>query len=72
MREARVQTALENSGLEFHISRITVNLALANVKKEGTGFDLAIAVSLMATDGVIATERLKEMPVLGELLLVVK
>ena len=49
VREAkeRVRSAIRNSGFEFPLSRITVNLAPADLKKEGPGFDLAIAIGLL-------------------------
>lgn len=47
----RVRSALKNSYLQFPTKRITVNLAPADVKKEGPVFDLAIAVSLLAASG---------------------
>ena len=49
VREAkeRVRAAIKNSGFEFPIKRITVNMAPANTKKEGSAFDLAIAVGIL-------------------------
>lgn len=44
----RVRSAIENSGFEFPAKRITVNLAPAEIKKEGTGFDLPIAMGILA------------------------
>lgn len=49
----RVRSAVRNSGFEFPAHRVTVSLAPAEVPKEGTGFDLAIAVSILAADGLI-------------------
>lgn len=47
----RVRSAVKNSGMEFPLKRITINLAPANTKKEGAGFDLPIAISILhATD----------------------
>ena len=56
VREARerVRSAIKNSGFEFPLRRITVNLAPADLKKEGTGFDLAIAVGILAAAGQIS------------------
>src|SRR5919112_3967989 len=53
VREARerVRAALLNSELEFPLQRLTVNLAPAHVRKAGPGFDLAIAVALLAATG---------------------
>lgn len=50
----RVRSALKNSGRKFPLSKITVNLAPADVKKEGSAYDLAIAVGILK-----ATEQLK-------------
>lgn len=64
----RVRTALKNSGLEFPFQRITVNLAPADVKKEGVNLDFAIAVGiLLATGQLAADERLAKTVFLGEL-----
>ncbi len=49
----RVQSALENSGIRFPALDIMVNLAPANIKKEGSSFDLAILVAILQTDGKI-------------------
>jgi magnesium chelatase family protein len=46
----RVTAAIKNTGLEFPLERITVNLAPADIKKEGAAFDLAIAVGIVLTD----------------------
>ena len=55
VREAkeRVRAAIRNSGFSFPYSRITVNLAPAALKKEGSAFDLAIAIGLLAATGQI-------------------
>ncbi|MGH7685461.1 MAG: YifB family Mg chelatase-like AAA ATPase [Candidatus Dormibacteria bacterium] len=50
----RVRSAIRNSGFQFPQQRVTVNLAPAEVPKEGTGFDLAIALAVLAADGRIA------------------
>ncbi len=65
----RVRTALRNSGLEFPFQRITVNLAPANVKKEGASLDFAIAVGILLATGQISENaaRLAETVFLGEL-----
>lgn len=49
----RVRTALKNAGFEFPLQRITVNLAPADVKKEGAGFDLPIALGILLATGQI-------------------
>ncbi|MBW1989122.1 MAG: YifB family Mg chelatase-like AAA ATPase [Deltaproteobacteria bacterium] len=63
----RVRAAIENSGYDYPEDRITVNLAPADLKKEGSGFDLPIAVALLAAAGMIPADRLEGLLVLGEL-----
>ena len=46
----RVRSAIKNSGYNYPLKRITVNLAPADVKKEGPLYDLAIAIGIMAAD----------------------
>lgn len=63
----RVRSALKNSGFAFPLHKITVNLAPADLKKEGAGFDLAVAVSLLkASEQLVGTE-LGDTVFLGEL-----
>ena len=47
----RVRTAIKNSGFEFPLGRITVNMAPADIKKEGSAFDLPIAIGILAATG---------------------
>ena len=54
----RVRAAAKNSGLTFPTSRITVNLAPANVKKAGTHFDLPILLSVLCAAGSVAAPSL--------------
>ena len=49
----RIRAAIKNCGLEFPCQNITVNLAPADVRKEGSGFDLPIAVGILGTTGVV-------------------
>ena len=58
VREARerVRAAIRNSGFEFPLRRITVNLAPAERRKEGTGFDLAIALGILRASGQLAVD----------------
>ena len=65
----RVYTAVTNSGFEPHIGRTTVNLAPADIKKEGPNFDLPIAIGMLAAQGEIDVEALADCAVLGELAL---
>ena len=64
----RVRSAIKNSALEFPIHKITVNLAPAYVKKEGSAFDLPIAVSLLLAYGVLEA-KVEDIVFLGELAL---
>jgi magnesium chelatase family protein len=63
----RVKSAITNSGYRFPDDRITVNLAPADIKKEGTGFDLPIALGILAAMGVVPQEMVSRYLVLGEL-----
>ncbi|HEU0023708.1 MAG TPA: YifB family Mg chelatase-like AAA ATPase [Thermoleophilaceae bacterium] len=63
----RVRAAVLNSGLEFPLKRLTVNLAPAHVQKAGPGFDLAIAVGLLAASGQVPRESLARCALCGEL-----
>jgi len=63
----RVKSAITNSGYRFPDDRITVNLAPAHIKKEGTGFDLPIALGILTATGIVPTERIARFLVLGEL-----
>jgi magnesium chelatase family protein len=69
VREARlrVRAALQNSGLEFPLKRLTANLAPAWVRKAGPSFDLAIAVALLAASEQLPAEELASTAVCGEL-----
>jgi magnesium chelatase family protein len=63
----RVKSALKNAGYDFPARRITVNLAPADVKKEGASFDLPMSIGILAATGTVKRERLKEYLLLGEL-----
>ena len=63
----RVKSAVANSGYRFPADRITVNLAPANIKKEGTGFDLPMALGILAATGIIPQNALSGYLFLGEL-----
>ena len=69
VREAkeRVRTALHNCGILLPAKRITVNLSPANVRKNGTGFDLPIAVALLAAMELVEQEKCKDTVFVGEL-----
>src|SRR5205814_1259504 len=63
----RVSSALANTGFTFPLKRITVNLAPADIRKEGSAFDLPIALGILAATEQIAADRLAKIAVLGEL-----
>ena len=65
----RVRSALMNSGYLFPTKRVTLNLAPANVRKEGPAFDLPIALALMAASGQIPGGGFGDLVVMGELAL---
>ncbi len=65
----RVKTALKNSGFPFPKTRLTVNLAPADLRKAGPSFDLPIAVSIMVGSGELHRERVQDAFFLGELAL---
>jgi magnesium chelatase family protein len=63
----RVATAIKNTAYTYPNKRITINLAPADVKKEGASFDLPIAIGMLASSGQIRDHLLKDHIVLGEL-----
>ena len=63
----RVVSAIKNSGYDFAQRKVTINLAPADIKKEGTAFDLPIALGLLAASGVVPTEKAKCFLYVGEL-----
>ena len=63
----RVRPAVENRGLEWPLRRVTVNLSPADLRKDGPGFDLPIAVAVLAATGQIRRERLPRYALAGEL-----
>lgn len=65
----RIKSAIKNCGLEFPFQVITVNLAPADVKKEGSGFDLPIALGILGTTGALLKPELKNYLFMGELAL---
>ncbi|UCF62937.1 MAG: YifB family Mg chelatase-like AAA ATPase [bacterium] len=65
----RVQSAIKNSGYEFPLKKITVNLAPADIRKEGSAYDLPIAIGILTANGMISESRLEDHVILGELAL---
>src|SRR5205809_461767 len=65
----RVSTALTNAGYKFPMGRTTINLAPADVKKEGPSFDLPIALGMLAASEQLETDQLDNFIIVGELAL---
>ena len=65
--EARIRAAFRNCGLRLPLSRITVNLAPADVRKAGAAFDLPIALGMLAASGLIGRRDIADVLVIGEL-----
>jgi magnesium chelatase family protein len=65
----RVSTALTNSGFKFPMGRSTINLAPADVKKEGPSFDLPIAIGMLAASDQLQSDELDNYIMVGELAL---
>jgi magnesium chelatase family protein len=63
----RVRSALKNTGFHFPAKKITVNLAPAGIKKEGSGIDLAIAIGILVAEEVIPPENVQGRVCVGEL-----
>ena len=63
----RIKSAIKNCGLDFPFQNITVNLAPADVKKEGSGFDLPISLGILGTTGILLKTDLSNTLFLGEL-----
>ena len=65
----RVRAALKNTGFDFPLKQVVVNLAPADIKKEGSAFDLPIAVGMLIAEGVITQEQASGYLIVGELAL---
>jgi magnesium chelatase family protein len=63
----RVRSAIKNSGFDIPPTRITINLAPADLKKEGSGFDLPIAISILGAYGALHAKDVSEYLLVGEL-----
>jgi len=63
----RVRIALKNSGYMLPAKKITVNLSPADIRKEGTAFDLPVAIAILAAFGHVSYENLKDFLIVGEL-----
>jgi len=65
----RVCAAIKNAGFRLPRKRITVNLAPADIRKEGSAFDLPMAIGILAASGQVSPEKLSDVVILGELAL---
>ncbi|MEY8426901.1 YifB family Mg chelatase-like AAA ATPase [Lachnospiraceae bacterium 46-15] len=65
--QERVKTAMKNSGLRLQPKKVTVNLSPADLRKDGSGYDLPIAVAVLAAYGYIPQEALRDVLIAGEL-----
>ena len=65
----RVRSAFKNTGLDFPLRRITINLAPADIKKQGPAFDLPIAIGILAATGQVRSETIAGGMFVGELAL---
>lgn len=63
----RVRASIKNSGFKFPLNRITINLAPANLRKEGSQLDLSIAVGILTATNIIEKDDFEEYAFLGEL-----
>ena len=63
----RIKSALNNNGIKLPVTDTTINMAPANLPKEGSGYDLPIAIGLLAASGKIKTDHLSEYMLIGEL-----
>src|SRR5579872_6522230 len=63
----RVRAAIKNSGFDIPTTRITINLAPADLKKEGSGFDLPIAIGILGAYGALQARDLNDYLLVGEL-----
>jgi magnesium chelatase family protein len=63
----RIRAAIKNCGYRFPVKQITINLAPADIRKEGSCFDLPMALGILATTGIIKTNNINDYVILGEL-----
>ena len=63
----RIRAAVKNCGYSFPAKKITINLAPADIKKEGSAYDLPMAVGILAAEGLVRKDLLKEYFLMGEL-----
>lgn len=65
--QQRIQAALKNNGYKIPIKEITINMAPADIRKEGSAYDLTLAMGILAASGQIASEKVGDYLIMGEL-----
>src|SRR5210317_830092 len=65
--QQRIESAITNSGFDWPRFRVVINMAPADIRKEGTHFDLPLAVGILAASQQVEQARLKDYMVMGEL-----
>jgi magnesium chelatase family protein len=65
--QQRINSAFHHNGLRFPSKQIIVNMAPADIKKEGSAYDLPIAIGILAADEIVSTEKLANHLIMGEL-----
>ncbi len=65
--QRRIESALKASGFELSKKRVVINMAPANLRKEGSAYDLPLAIGILAASGMIPSDRLPEYIIMGEL-----
>ena len=63
----RIKAALQNNGFKMPVMDITINLSPADIKKEGSGYDLPLAIGILAANGKVDGDHLHEYMIVGEL-----
>lgn len=63
----RIKAALQNNGFKMPVMDITINLSPADIKKEGSGYDLPLAIGILAANGKVESDHLHEYMIVGEL-----
>lgn len=63
----RIVSALQVNGYKFPVAQIIINMAPADIRKEGSAYDLPLAIGIMAANGVVSNEKLSRFMMIGEL-----
>ena len=63
----RIVSAVQHNGLRFPRSQVVVNMAPADIRKEGSAYDLPLAIGILAADGQVDTRRLERYVIMGEM-----